>query len=118
MQASAFEKVINEIIKFRNKRDWLQYHDPKSLSQGISIEAAELQEIFLWMTTEDSKTLTDQKLQMAKHEMADIFIFLAYMCNHFNIDLLDAVKKKLKINDMKYPVDKCKGSNRKYDEFV
>ena len=101
---SGLIEVIDEIIEFRDKRDWAQYHDPKSLSQGISIEAAELQEIFLWMTTEESKVLSGEKLKMVKDEAADIFIFLAYLCEHFNIDLMDAVRNKIKISETKYPV--------------
>ena len=68
--------IIKEIIKFRDDRDWLQFHDPKNLSQAISIEAAELQEIFLWKSTEESKNLTPEKFQKVQDEIADIFVFM------------------------------------------
>jgi NTP pyrophosphatase (non-canonical NTP hydrolase) len=109
--------VIDEIIKFRDDRDWLQFHDPKNLSQAISIEAAELQEIFLWMSTEKSKRLPADKLQKLRNEVADIFIFMIYLCNHFDIDILEAVLNKIQMNKKKYPVDKSKGSSKKYNEL-
>jgi len=109
--------VTDEIIKFRDDRDWLQFHDPKNLSQAISIEAAELQEIFLWKSTEESKSLPPDELQRVKNELADIFIFMIYLGNHFEINLLEAVQKKLQKNKTKYPVEKSKGSSKKYTEL-
>ena len=111
------DKTIQKIIQFRDNRDWLQYHDPKNLVQAISIEAAELQEIFLWLTTEESKNLSPEKVQKVKDELADIFIFMTYLCNHFEINLLEAVQNKLQKNEMKYPVQKSKGSSKKYNEL-
>ena len=111
------DSVIKEIIKFRDDRDWLQFHDPKNLSQAISIEAAELQEIFLWKSTVDSKSLPSDHVKRVKNEVADIFIFMIYLCNHFGINLLEAVKNKLQTNRLKYPVEKSRGSSKKYDEL-
>jgi len=109
--------IIKEIIKFRDDRDWLQFHDPKNLSQAISIEAAELQEIFLWKSTEGSKSLSTDQLKMVANEVADIFIFMIYLCNHFGINLLEVVKSKLETNRLKYPVEKSKGTSTKYTEL-
>ena len=111
------DSVIKEIIKFRDDRDWLQFHDPKNLSQAISIEAAELQEIFLWKSTVDSKSLPPDDVMRVKNEVADIFIFMIYLCNHFGINLLEAVKNKLQTNRLKYPVEKSRGSSKKYNEL-
>ena len=111
------DSVIKEIIKFRDDRDWLQFHDPKNLSQAISIEAAELQEIFLWKSTVDSKSLPPDDVKRVKNEVADIFIFMIYLCNHFGINLLEAVKNKIQTNRLKYPVDKSRGSSKKYNEL-
>ena len=111
------DSVIKEIIKFRDDRDWLQFHDPKNLSQAISIEAAELQEIFLWKSTVDSKSLPPDHVKRVKNEVADIFIFMIYLCNHFGINLLEAVKNKLQTNRLKYPVEKSRGSSKKYNEL-
>ena len=109
--------VIKEIIKFRDDRDWLQFHDPKNLSEAISIEAAELQEIFLWKSTEESKNLSADQINKVENEVADIFIFMTYLCNYFGINILEAVQNKLQLNEMKYPVEKSKGSNKKYNEL-
>ena len=109
--------IIKEIIRFRDDRDWLQFHDPKNLSQAISIEAAELQEIFLWKSTEASKSLPSDQLKRVENEVADIFIFMVYLCNHFEINLLEAVLKKINKNELKYPVEKSRGSSKKYTEL-
>jgi len=109
--------IIKEIIRFRDDRDWLQFHDPKNLSQAISIEAAELQEIFLWKSTDDSKSLPSDQLKRVENEVADIFIFMIYLCNHFGINLLEVVQNKIKINKIKYPLEKSKGSCKKYNEL-
>ena len=111
------DSVIKKIIKFRDDRDWKQFHDPKNIAEAISIEAAELQEIFLWMTTEESRSLPDEKVQKVREEAADIFIFLTYLCNHFDIDILEAVKNKIEKNNRKYPVQKAKGSSKKYTDI-
>lgn len=109
--------VQKKIIDFRNERDWAQFHDPKNLAEALSIEAGELLENFLWKTTEQSRNLTDEEFANVKHEIADIFIFLAYLCEEYNIDLLHEVECKLSLNEQKYPVHKAKGSNRKYTEL-
>ena len=102
-----------EILAFRDKRDWRQYHDPKSLSQAIGIEAAELQEIFLWMTTDQSYRLNDADKSRVREEFSDIFIFMMYLCDTFDIDLLQAVALKLENNALKYPIEKSKGLSTK-----
>ncbi|MFH1991741.1 MAG: nucleotide pyrophosphohydrolase [Pseudomonadota bacterium] len=112
-----FDSVTKDIIKFRDDRDWLQYHDPKNLVAAISIEAAELQEIFLWLTAQEARALPNEKVKKVKEELADIFICMTYLCHHFGIDLLEAVKSKIQQNIRKYPVEKAKGSNKKYTEL-
>ena len=109
--------IIQKIIQFREERDWRKYHDPKNLSQAIGIEAAELQEIFLWKRTDESKDLSQKEMEHLREETADIFIYLMYLCHEFNFDILDAVEKKIKKNAVKYPVSKSKGTSRKYTEF-
>ena len=106
-----------KILAFRDKRDWRQYHDPKSLSQAIGIEAAELQEIFLWMTTDQSHRLNDADKSRVREELADIFIFMMYLCDTFDIDLLQAVALKLEKNALKYPIEKSKGLSTKYTDL-
>ena len=111
------DAIMKRILKFREERDWRQFHDPKNLSQAIGIEAAELQELFLWKTNAESKKLSPVELQSATYEVADIFIFLLYFCKEFNIDLFKAVNDKIKVNGEKYPVNKAKGNSKKYDEL-
>ena len=111
------QALFKKILKFRDDRDWAQYHDPKNLSQAISIEAAELQEIFLWKTVTESRNVPAAKIDQIKEELADIFIFMAYLCAEFNIDLLAEVEKKLEKNARRYPIEKSKGRHTKYTEF-
>jgi|SRR3990172_9066803 len=112
-----FDKIQKTIIDFRNERDWAQFHDPKNLAEALSIEAGELLENFLWKTTEHSRNLTAEELKNVKEELADIFIFLTYMCEEFKIDLLNEVQNKVDHNAAKYPVEKAKGSSKKYTEL-
>ncbi len=111
------EFIQKRILDFRNARDWAQFHDPKNLAEAISIEAGELLENFLWKTVEQSKNLTEEELTNIKHEIADIFTFLTYLCEEFKVDLLKEVEKKIVMNEAKYPVHKAKGSAKKYTEL-
>jgi dCTP diphosphatase len=111
------DNAIKKILEFREERDWAQFHDPKNLAEAISIEAGELLEQFLWLTTEESKGLTEKKLEKAKEEIADILIFLVYMCDTLGVDLIEEIERKLETNAEKYPVDKSKGSSKKYTDL-
>jgi NTP pyrophosphatase (non-canonical NTP hydrolase) len=111
------KSITEKIIQFRDAREWEQYHDPKNLSQALGIEAAELQEIFLWKTAEESRKLSQKDISGASEEIADIFIYLTYLCHEFKIDLFDATLKKIDKNGKKYPVAKSRGSNKKYNEL-
>jgi len=111
------DAIKGALIKFREERDWRQFHDPKNLSQAIGIEASELQEIFLWKTNAESKKISPNELEDVKDEVADIFIFLMYFCHEFGIDLFRAVEDKIKVNGERYPVDKAKGNSKKYGDL-
>jgi len=111
------KKIQQRIIAFRNKRDWAQFHDPKNLAEALSIEAGELLENFLWKTTEQSRNLSPEELKNVKEEIADIFIFLTYLSEEYEIDLLAEVEKKIAKNAAKYPVEKSKGSSKKYTDL-
>ena len=102
------------IIDFREKRDWGQFHKIKDLVIGLNIEASELAELFLWKR-EDEMKLIDKSL--IENEIADVFVYIVYICYEYNIDLNKAVRAKININSQKYPVDKSKGSNKKYTEL-
>ena len=109
-----YKKVIEELIQFRNERDWKQFHDSKNLALAISIEAAELNEIFLWKKDDEVENVNQDKL---KEELADVLSFAFLLAEKHNLDIFDIVSEKIKKNALKYPVDKAKGSAKKYDEL-
>jgi NTP pyrophosphatase (non-canonical NTP hydrolase) len=120
-QHSAMDRQLKalarKIIAFRDHRDWAQFHSPKNLSQALGIEAAELQELFLWQTSEASRQPSAGDRQRIESELADIFIYLTYLCHELDVDILQAVERKLIENDAKYPVDKACGNHRKYNQL-
>lgn len=109
--------LIQQLKDFAECRDWVQFHSPKNLSMALIKEAAELVEHFQWMTQEQSYQLDESKRKEVAHEMADIFIYLLRLSERLDIDLLAAVFEKIKINEHKYPVEKVKGSSKKYNEY-
>jgi NTP pyrophosphatase (non-canonical NTP hydrolase) len=111
------QETIDRIIQFRNDRDWAQFHTLKDLSLGLGIEVAELQEFFLWKTNQELSETIELKSESIGDELADIFIFLTYLSNDLGIDLNKAVNKKIDKNANKYPLEKSKGNNKKYNEL-
>lgn len=109
------QDIMNRLLKFRRDRDWEQFHTPKNLAISISIEAAELLEHFQWQK-ENEALPPDKKTEVAK-EIADIFIYILLMSNDLGIDLLNEAKKKIDENAKKYPIEKAKGSAKKYKEL-
>lgn len=105
------------VAQFRDKRDWEQFHDAKSLAASISIEAGELLEIFQWATTEDSKKPDIRLVKRAEEELADVFYYVLLLAHQLQIDLTTALPEKMKHNAQKYPVNKAKGNSRKYTEL-
>ena len=114
---SQLKALEQKIIDFRDCREWAQFHSPKNLSQALGIEAAELQEIFLWQTSEDSRNPCGGDRRRVESELADIYIYLTYLCHELEVDILQAVESKLMENESKYPVNKSRGSNQKYDQL-
>ena len=109
--------LLKKILDFRDERDWAQFHTPKDLAAGLAIEAAELQEIFLWKKPEElAETIALKKNELAA-ELADITWFLLLLSHELDIDLVDSVKSKLAHNAKKYPADIVRGSSKKYDEY-
>ena len=101
--ADKFEDVRQKVLNFRNERDWTRFHDPKNLAEAISIESSELLENFLWKTVSESKSIDDAGKESIGQEIADIFIYLIYLCEELNIDMLEEATKKLKINEKRFP---------------
>ena len=111
---SDFDFLISELEKFRDARDWKQFHTTKDLAVAISIEAAELNELFLWKTVEESEKVNREKL---KEEIADILAYTLMLTGKHGFDVREMVLDKIRKNSEKYPVDKSKGSARKYNEI-
>jgi NTP pyrophosphatase (non-canonical NTP hydrolase) len=105
------EEIIQALLKFRNERDWEQFHNPKDLALAISIESAELLELFLWKKAEDAN------IAKIKDELADIFSFAFLLADKYGFDVKEIILDKIKTNGEKYPVDKAKGSSKKYNEL-
>lgn len=105
------KKLTDSVLSFRDARDWKQFHNPKDLALALLIEAAELNELFLWKSPEAA-----DKTRVAE-ELADVFIYSLLLAHESGVDIADAVAKKLRTNQKKYPVKKAKGSARKYTEF-
>lgn len=110
--------LLVELLEFRQKRNWEQFHKPKDLAISLSVEAAELMEIFQWKTNEEVTALiaSDAK-QRIVDEVADVAIALSYICHDLNIDLNAAIRSKLEKNESKYPIQKVYGDSRKYSEY-
>jgi dCTP diphosphatase len=111
------EELKARIRKFAEARDWDQFHSPKNLSMALIAEVAELVEQFQWLTEEQSATLPADKLEEVKKELGDIFIYLIRISDKLGIDLIQAAKIKIDINEKKYPADKVRGSAKKYTEY-
>jgi len=112
-----FESLRLRIRQFAEERDWRQFHSPKNLSMALIAEAAELVEHFQWLTEEQSENLNREKLEQVQQELADIQIYLITLADKLDVDLPEAVDKKLEINAKKYPVEKVRGLTRKYTEY-
>ena len=108
------EETINKILKFRDDRDWKQFHNPKDLAISISLEAAELLEVFQWSGADVSNEGKQDKI---KEELADVVNYCVLMADACELDLDEIVQEKIKINERKYPVEKAKGSRDKYDKL-
>jgi NTP pyrophosphatase (non-canonical NTP hydrolase) len=110
--------AMNALLKFRNDRDWEQFHSPKNLSISIAIESAELMEHFQWKTdAEVNEYLRSDNFEGVKEEIADIASYLLLLCNDLKIDLNKALLDKIKKNEVKYPAEKCRGRHNKYDNL-
>lgn len=108
------DELQKEMIKFRDERNWRQFHNPKDLAISISIEAAELLEVFQW-SGEDLEV--SQKKEKIEEELADVMIYCGLMANVVGIDIEEIVRKKLAVNSRKYPIKKSYESKTKYTEL-
>ena len=103
------EETINRIRKFREDREWDQFHTPSNLAKAISIESGELLENFLWDDNYDKEEVCD--------ELADVMIYCLHMADSLGVNIEDIINNKMDKNEKKYPVEKAKGTSKKYTEL-
>ncbi len=108
---SELNQLTQLLLQFRNERDWEQFHNPKDLALAINVEAGELLELFLWKNAEEANR------EKVKEELADILAYSFLLAEKYGFDIKEILMEKIKINGEKYPVDKSKGSAKKYNEL-
>jgi len=110
---SDIQELTELLVQFRDERDWGQFHDSKNLALALSIEAAELNELYLWKKESESEKIDKIRL---KEELADVFAYAFMLAEKNNLSVVEIVKEKIIKNEKKYPVEKSKGSSKKYKE--
>lgn len=103
--------------RFAVDRDWDQFHSPRNLAAALSVEAAELLEHFQWLSDDESRAPGPDKLEAISLEMADVLLYLVRLSDKLGVDLLEVAKRKIALNAAKYPVERARGSSRKYTEY-
>ncbi|MGW8465919.1 nucleotide pyrophosphohydrolase [Pseudomonas sp. CLCA07] len=113
------EQIQQQLRVFAQERDWEQFHTPKNLASALAVEASELLEIFQWLTDSQAISIKGDLARMCKveEEMADVTLYLLRLADILSLDLQKAVDRKLRINAEKYPVEKARGSAKKYSEL-
>ena len=104
-------KITEELRKFRDERDWAQFHNPKDLTVALSIEASELLELFLWKSADEADP------DKIKEELADVLAYAFMLADKYKLDIVQIMRDKLAKNQLKYPVAKAKGTAKKYNEL-
>jgi len=111
------KNITEKIKKFRDDRDWMQFHDPKNMAVSIILEASELLEHFQWKNTEEVERYARQNRGDIQDEIADIALYLFELADNLEIDLLEAMEKKIAKNEKRYPVEKARGRHTKYNKL-
>lgn len=111
------EELTKKLRVFAKKRNWEKFHSPKNLAMALSVEVAEIVELFQWMSEKQSKMLNKKMIGKLREEIGDVMIYLVKLADKFDIDVIDAAEKKLKINEKKYPAEIVRGKYKKYNEY-
>lgn len=111
------EKLTKRIIDFRDARDWKQFHNPKDVALSLVLEAGEVMEHFQWKNTEEMKNYIVTNKEYVGEELADVLYWVLLMSHDLKIDILEALEKKVRKNEEKYPVEKAKGKHTKYNKL-
>ena len=109
--------LADRLKEFARARDWEQFHSPKNLVSALSVEAGELLEHFMWLSEEQSRTLSPDKREEVAGEMADVLLYLIQLGTSLDVDLVDAAQRKIALNEVRYPVERARGNSRKHDEL-
>lgn len=112
------EQLKLKLRDFTAARDWDQFNSPKNVSMALIAETAEIIEHFQWLTEEQSKNLSPEKLNEVATELADVFIYLITLADKLNVDLITAAQNKIELNEIKYPAEKVRGSAKKYTDYT
>jgi NTP pyrophosphatase (non-canonical NTP hydrolase) len=115
--SDALDKLRNTLRQFAAERDWDQFHTPKNLAIALSVEAAELLEHFQWVPETESIALKPVQKAKVREEIADVLLYLIRLADKLDIELVDAATQKIQINTEKYPIEKARGSSKKYTEL-
>ena len=111
------ESLRDQLRTFASERDWDQFHSPQNLAAALAVEASELLEHFQWLTEAQSQQLPPDALNEVSNEVADVLLYLIRISDKLGIDLIAAANAKILLNAEKYPVEKARGSSRKYTEL-
>lgn len=114
---SSLDPLRDALRAFAAEREWERFHSPKNLAMALSVEAAELLEVFQWMDDADSRNLAPDAKAAASEEVADVLLYLILLCDGLGIDPVAAAERKMVENARKYPVDKARGTSKKYTEL-
>lgn len=117
-QKDSLDQLKATLLGFVEARDWAQFHSPKNLAMAMIVEAAELVEHFQWDTEAQSMSLSPEKREAVSHELADTFVYLLRISQVLDIDLIAAANAKIVLNGQKYPVEKARGKNNKYTDYL
>jgi len=112
-----WKSLRDEIVAFRDARDWAQFHTPKNLASALVVEASELLSIFQWTPDSELDVRCAEKREEIEHEVADAYIYLVFLAYALGIDLDEAAKRKMALNAEHYPADRARGNVRKYTEL-
>lgn len=110
-------ELVKRIISFRDARDWKQFHNPKDIALSLVLEATEVMEHFQWKNNKEMEKYVIEKKKEIGEELADVLYWVLLMSHDLKIDVLNALEKKIKKNEEKYPIDKAKGKHAKYNKL-
>ena len=111
------KELTQKLREFAAERDWEQFHSPKNLSMALSVEVAEIVELFQWLTEKESYQLSSNKLKKIKEEIGDVIIYLVMLSEKLGIDPIQAAKDKVEKNRRNYPANIARGTAKKYKEL-